>query len=85
MLSSDNGKVITLSNASAITLTVASGLGAGFNCMIVQKGAGIVTLVGAGGVTVTNRIGFTKTGGTNAIVTLIAIASNYFVSGGDMQ
>ena len=85
LLSTDNGKVITLNNASAITLTVASGLGAGFNCMIVQKGAGIVTLVGAGGVTVTNRIGFTKTAGTNAIVTLIAIASNYFVSGGDMQ
>jgi hypothetical protein len=82
---SDNGKVVTLSNASAITLTVPSGLDAGFNCMIVQKGAGLVTLVGAGGVTVTNRIGFTKTGGTNAIVTLIAIASNYFVSGGDMQ
>jgi hypothetical protein len=85
LLSTDNGKVITLNNASAITLTVASGLGAGFNCMIVQKGAGIVTLVGASGVTVTNRIGFTKTAGTNAIVTLIAIASNYFVSGGDMQ
>jgi hypothetical protein len=38
--SSDNGKVVTLSNDFAITLTVPTGLSAGFNCMIVQKGAG---------------------------------------------
>jgi uncharacterized protein YbjQ (UPF0145 family) len=81
---SDNGKVVTLNNASAITLTVPSGLDAGFNCMIVQKGAGIVTIA-ASGVTVANRIGFTKTAGTNAIATIVSIATNYFISGGDMQ
>ena len=82
--SSDNGKVVTLNNASAITLTVPSGLGAGYNCMIVQKGAGLVTIA-ASGVTVANRIGFTKTAGTNAIVTIVSIATNYFITGGDMQ
>ena len=90
LTSSDNGKVIVLSNSSlvdaaAITLTVPTGLAAGFNCMIVQKGAGIVTIVAAGGATVTNRSGFTKTGGQNAIVTILSIASNYFITGGDMQ
>lgn len=90
LTSSDNGKVIVLSNSSlgdaaAITLTVPTGLAAGFNCMIVQKGAGLVTIVAAGGVTVTNRSGFTKTGGQNAIVTILSIASNYFITGGDMQ
>jgi hypothetical protein len=90
LTSSDNGKVIVLSNSSlgdaaAITLTVPTGLAAGFNCMIVQKGAGLVTIVAAGGATVTNRSGFTKTGGQNAIVTILSIASNYFITGGDMQ
>jgi len=81
----DNGKVVTLNNASAITLTVPTGLAAGFNCMIVQKGAGVVTITPAATVTVTNRSGATKTGGQNAIVTLISISSNYFITGGDMQ
>ena len=83
--SSDNGKVVTLSNASAITVTVPAGLVAGFNCMIVQKGVGVVTLSPANTVTVTNRSGGTKTGGQNAIATIISIVSNYFITGGDMQ
>jgi len=83
--SSDNGKVVTLSNASAITVTVPAGLVSGFNCMIVQKGVGVVTLSPANTVTVTNRSGGTKTGGQNAIVTIISIVSNYFITGGDMQ
>ena len=85
LLSSDNGKVVTLENGSAITLTVPAGLAAGFNCMIVQKGAGVVTITPANTVTVTNRGGGTKTGGQNAIVTIISIESNKFISGGDMQ
>ena len=82
---SDNGKVVTLNNTAAITLTVPAGLVAGFNCMIVQKGAGVVTIAPANTVTVTNRSGGTKTGGQNAIVTIISISSNYFITGGDMQ
>jgi hypothetical protein len=85
LLSSDNGKVVTLVNGSAITLTVPAGLAAGFNCMIVQKGAGVVTITPANTVTVTNRSGGTKTGGLNAIVTIISISSDYFITGGDMQ
>jgi hypothetical protein len=81
---SDNGKVVTLENQSEITLTVPTGLTAGFNCMIVQKGAGVVTIVPSG-VTVINRSGGTKTGGQNAIVSLIALSAIYFISGGDMQ
>jgi hypothetical protein len=84
LLSSDNGKVITLDNTAAISLTVPTGLVAGFNCMIVQKGAGLVTIAGVG-VTVTNRSGGTMTGGQNAIVSLIALTGTYFISGGDMQ
>ena len=83
LTTSDNGKIITLNNSGAITLTVPS-LYAGFNCMIIQLGTGQVTLSGSG-TTITNRSGFTKSGGTNAIVTLIAINATTFISGGDMS
>ena len=36
---SDNGKVVVLNNASAITVDIDTGLPAGFNCSFVQKGA----------------------------------------------
>lgn len=83
LTTADNGKIITLNNSGAITLTVPS-LFAGFNCMIIQLGTGQVTLSGSG-TTITNRSGFTKSGGTNAIVTLIAINATTFISGGDMS
>ena len=85
LVASDNGKIITLNNASAITLTVPAGLLVGFNCMVVQLGAGQVTIATSGGATVTNRSSFTKTGGQNAIMTLISVASNSFISSGDMS
>ena len=84
LTSADNGKIVVMDYGSDITLTVPAGLSAGFNCMIVQKGAGVVTIVPSG-VTVTNRGGGTKTGGQNAIVSLIALTATYFISGGDMQ
>ncbi|MEI8099157.1 MAG: hypothetical protein WCG74_09990, partial [Sediminibacterium sp.] len=79
----DNGKIITLNNSSAITLTVPT-LFTGFNCMIVQLGSGLVTLT-TSGTTISNRSSFTKTAGTNAIVTIIALSSTTFISAGDMQ
>jgi hypothetical protein len=79
----DNGKIITLNNSAAITLTVPA-LFAGFNCMIVQLGAGAVTLT-ASGTTISNRSSLTKTAGANAIVTLIALSANSYISAGDMQ
>lgn len=85
LVASDNGKVITLDNVSAITLTVPSGLTAGFNCMIIQKGTGLVTIYPDTTITVTNRSGGTKTGGQYAIVSLIALSATNFISGGDMQ
>jgi hypothetical protein len=85
LVQGDNGRVITMNNASAITLTIPSGLTAGFNCMIVQYGAGTVTIVGASGVTVVNRSNYNKTGGQYAIVTIVSPVANTFITGGDMQ
>jgi hypothetical protein len=84
LTAADNGKIITLNNASAITLTVPT-LFAGFNCMIVQLGDGLVTLTAGSGVSISNRSSFTKTAGKNAIVTLIGLSGTSFISAGDMQ
>ena len=83
LTSSDNGKVVTLNNANAITLTIAASLGDGFNCLIVQKGAGQVTLSAAAGVTVANRSSETKTAGQYATVSVINIGSDTYILSGD--
>lgn len=83
LTNSDNGKVVTLNSASAVTVTVPS-LSVGFNCMIVQKGAGQVTL-SASGVTILNRYNFTKTAGQYAILSLVCIEANKYISSGDMS
>ena len=84
LLVGDNGKVITLNNAGAITLTVPASLPAGFNCLIVQTGAGQVTFA-ASGTTIQNRQSNTKTAGQYAIATLVHLGSNIFVTSGDME
>jgi hypothetical protein len=83
LTNSDNGKVVTLNSASAVTVTVPS-LSVGFNCMIVQKGTGQVTL-SASGVTILNRYSFTKTAGQYAILSLVCIEANKYISSGDMS
>ncbi len=42
------GAVITMSNAAAATVTLPANPGAGYNVLIVQKGAGEVTIAGCG-------------------------------------
>jgi hypothetical protein len=84
LLPSDSGKIITLNNGSGITLTVPAGLGAGFNCLIVQLGAGQVTPT-ASSTTLHNRQSFTKTAGQYAVATLAAYIADTFVLGGDLQ
>ena len=83
LAASDNGKVVTLNNGSAITVTIPTGLVGGFNCLLVQKGAGQVTIAGAGGVTLSNRSTQTKTAGQHAIVTLVHIGGEVYILSGD--
>jgi hypothetical protein len=81
LTSADNGKVVTLNNASAITLTINTGLGDGFNCLIVQKGAGQITI--AGDATKINRQGHTKTAGQYAVVSIVNIGGDNVIVAGD--
>jgi len=82
LLAGDAGKVVVLNNGSAVTVTVPSGLGAGFTCSVVQKGAGQVTFV-ASSTTINNRQSHTKIAGQHGVATLISTASDVFVLAGD--
>lgn len=82
LISSDAGKVITLDNASAITLTVPTGLGANFNCTLVQLGAGQVTISGSG-TTINNRSSHTKIAGQYGAATLLSYADTTWILAGD--
>jgi len=82
IVASDAGKVVVLNNGSAITVTVPSGLGAGFNCSFVQKGAGQVSF-SASGTTINNRQSHTKINAQFGVASLVAYADNVFVLAGD--
>jgi hypothetical protein len=80
---SDTGKILTLSNASAITVTIPTGLPVGFNCTIMQKGAGAITFATASGVTLFNRQSHTKSAGQRAVCGLLIDVLNEVTLTGD--
>ena len=82
LVAGDNGKVVVLDNASAVTVTVPSGLGAGFNCSFVQKGAGQVSFT-ASSTTINNRQSHTKISAQYGVASIVAYAADTFVLAGD--
>jgi len=85
LLLTNNTNVLTFNSTSDITLTVPVGLPIGYNVSIYQIGAGQVTIVGAGGVQIKNRLLRFKTAGLDAGVGLIATATNIFHATGDLK
>jgi len=84
LLAGDNGKVVVLNNGSAVTVTVPSGLGAGFNCSFVQKGAGQVSFDNnSGATTINNRQSHTKINAQYGVASLVAYAADTFILAGD--
>lgn len=82
LVAGDNGKVVTLSNASGITLTLPSGLPVGFAVAIVQLGAGVVTVTPSS-TTLRSRQSHTKTAGQYAVAHLFSHVSNEYLFTGD--
>jgi hypothetical protein len=77
----DNGKVIQSTGASAITVTIPTGLPTGFNCTVVQMGAGQITFSG----TYLNRTGFTKSASQYSVVSILHLGSNSIIVTGEMS
>jgi len=85
LLASDAGKLVTLSNASAITLTVPSGLGlaTGQRIDLAQLGAGQVTVT-ASGTTINSTPGL-KLRAQYSAASLIVTGTNTFLLVGDLS
>jgi hypothetical protein len=85
VLASDVGKLVTLSNESAIALTVPSGLGltAGQRIDLAQTGAGQVTVVASG--TTVNATPGLKLRAQYSAVTLVCLATDTYLLVGDLS
>ena len=81
LTAADNGKIIQSTSASAITVTIPTGLPTGFNCTIVQMGAGQITFSG----TYLNRCNFTKTASQYAVVSIMHLGGDKIIVAGEMS
>jgi hypothetical protein len=87
LAASDASKVITLDNASSITLIVPTNASVAFPLgtviSFIQKGAGVIS-VGGAGVTINNRQTFSDTAGQWAMGSLIKIDIDTWLLSGDL-
>jgi hypothetical protein len=67
-----------MNNASSITVTVPSGLGAGYSVTVIQLGTGKVTFSPSVGTTINSFGSYTKTAGQHASASLVAYVANTF-------
>lgn len=81
---SDNGKIIYCTNTSPITVTTASGLGAGFSTNIFQGSTGNVTIAAGSGTTLGSYSGLYVSQGNNARIMVFSPTANNFVVSGDI-
>lgn len=78
--SSDNGRIVLINSATAVNVTVPAGLPVGFNCSVIQIGAGQVTLVASG--TTLNSANGLKISAQHGAASIISYSTNvYNVSG----
>ncbi len=73
---SDNGTLVYVNSATAVTVTLPNSLAAGFNCVVVQEGAGQITFAAAGGATKQSPSGNSKSSTQYGSVSLIVKANS---------
>lgn len=78
----DNGGIIGINSGTGKAVTVPQFLPIGFNCEVVQLGAGQVTF-NTSSTTVSNRSSHTKTAGQYARVSLCSLTADVFILSGD--
>jgi hypothetical protein len=84
LVAADNGKVITMNVASANTLTVPASLGVGFNCTIIQIGAGQTTIT-ASSTTLNSVSSFLKISAQHGSASIISYASDVYNVAGSLS
>jgi hypothetical protein len=80
----DNGRAITLNNASPITVAIPSGLPVGYNVILLQLGSGQVSLSAGVGVTIASDGGKTRIASQHSTASLLSYASNIFNFSGNI-
>ena len=84
LAAADNGKVITMNVASANTLTVPASLAVGFNCTIIQIGAGQTTIT-ASSTTLNSVSSFLKISAQHGSASIISYASDVYNVAGSLS
>jgi hypothetical protein len=84
LVAGDNGTVITMNVATANTLTVPASLAVGFNCTIIQIGAGQTTIT-ASGTTLNSVSAFLKISAQHGSASIISYASNVYNVAGSLS
>jgi len=74
-----NGNLVRTSNGSAVSITIPTGLPAGFSCVLVQGGAGLVTAVAGSGVTLTANSALVTAGVESDLIITPAGVDSYVV------
>jgi hypothetical protein len=77
LAATDNGNVLRCSSTVAVAMTVPTGLPAGFTCMLVQGGAGVVSVAASAGVTLTPAPALITSGIESDIVVVPAGTNAY--------
>ena len=86
LLSTDDGRIITMNNGSSITVTVPTGLNVGFNTTVIQLGAGQVTFAtGVGSPTLNSYGSAQKITGQYGAASIISYASNSYNLAGTLS
>jgi len=80
----DANKIIYCTSSSATTITTAAGLGAGFNCTIIQGGTGKVTVAQGSSTTLVSYSILLSTMGQYAVISLVAPVANTFIAAGNL-
>lgn len=85
LLAADAGKVVRMTNAAGIVLTVPVGLPDGFNCIVEQGGAGVVAIADDGTSVLHSRGGVFNTAGQFGQASIIKMTGDVFTIGGDLS
>ena len=84
LVAADNGKIITMNVASANTLTVPASLDVGFNCTVIQLGAGQTTIT-ASSTTLNSYQSYLKISGQHGSASIVGYTSNVYNVAGNLS
>ena len=84
LVAGDNGKIVTMNVGSANNLTVPASLAVGFNCTVIQLGAGQTTIL-ASGTTLNSYQGYLKISGQHGSASIVGYTSNVYNVAGNLS